>query len=230
MQIESFACIEVELKATKKVLKILNNIGIDWLAIGKPKIVYTSKKIYTRDEIEFIYSGNWELIKMSPFDQKHIEKLRPSATQLLTGEDKIEVGLMMEEYIRKPLSKVVRAQVEGLRNYSVYVFRLKDKACKYNKLIDANQPTKGRVNEAFYVGQTVISIQERFAIHTNKEHPNHAKGSSVMKKFAFSNHFEECNFTTAFELTSPIKVSGLTYYESLYNERAMALFIRDEFI
>lgn len=221
-----YGCIEVELKPGKKVVEYVAKLGYDYNKLGKPKIIYTSNKVYTLAEIEEIFAGNWALIQIGKFDQKQIKKLRRHLTDSIFGEDKIEVGLLLEEYLSKPFKKVIRAQNPPKNKYSVYVFRLSDKACESNKLLKLNPP-ENRINKAFYVGQTSLSIEERFHVHTDTKHEKHAKGSVIMKQFAFSKKFNECNATDEFVRLSNIKVQNLSYYESLKNERDMAAFIRD---
>jgi hypothetical protein len=137
-------------------------------------------------------------------------------------------GSASEAYINKPTSKVIRAQKEVKKNYSVYVFRLKPEACE-SKLLLKHNPPKNRKNEAYYVGQTSLSMAERFDVHTNPNNPSHRKGSPVMRKFALSSQFEACDRTAFFAKLSGIKTKGLSYYESLAHEKAMMLFIRNQF-
>jgi hypothetical protein len=223
-----FSCIEVELKPYKKVLSILSRYGHDWAAEGKPKIIYTSNKIYTAEETSAIFKGEWSLIKLGPFEPKHIKKIRPSITETLSGEDRIQLGLALEAYINKPTSKVIRAQKEVKKNYSVYVFRLKPEACE-SKLLLKHNPPKNRKSEAYYVGQTSLSIAERFDVHTNPNNPSHRKGSPVMRKFAMSSQFEDCDCTAFFAQLSGIETNDLSHYESLAHEKAMMLFIRNQY-
>ncbi len=221
-----FGCIEVELKPCKKVVEYIAKLGYDYNKLGKPKIVYTSYKVYSISEIEEIFAGNWTLIKIGKFNQKQIKKLRRHLTDSIFGEDKIEVGLLLEEYLNKSFKKVIRAQNPIKHKYSVYVFRLSEKACEANKLVKLN-PTENRIKKAFYIGQTSLSIEERFQVHTDTKHENHAKGSVIMKQFAVSKKFNDCNVTDEIAELSGIRVQNLSYYESLKNERDMASFIRD---
>jgi hypothetical protein len=223
-----FACIEVELKPSKRVLKRLEILGRDWKGEGKPKIIYTSNKVYTSEEVKIIFEGDWSIIKLGPFELRDIKQLRPSITESLCGNDNITVGLKLEAYIRSDIKKVIRAQQETKRNFSVYVFQLQQKACESQVLLKNNQP-KNRKKQAFYVGQTSLNIAERFDVHINPNNPSHRKGSSIMRKFALSDQFDECNQTFLFEILSGIKTTELTYYESLANEQKMTLYIRNQY-
>lgn len=221
-----FSCIEVELKPFKKVIAYAERYGRDWKAEGKPKIIYTSNKIYTNEEIEAIFNGDWSLIKLGPFETKHIRKIRPAITETLAGTDRIAVGLALEAYLRKPSKKVIRAQRVGKKDYSVYVFRLKPEACE-SPLLLKHQSSKGRKKEAYYVGQTSSPIAERFEQHTNPSNSKYKLGSIVMKKFAFSKEFHVCDCTEQFQKAGIVTMEGLSLFESLAAERELGLYIRN---
>ena len=224
-----FGCIEVQLKPTRKVIAFLKRFGYDWVELGKPKIVYMSKKVYSKEELERIFINNeHDLIKIQPFNFKQIKKLRPAITELLLGDDRIDVGLSMEEYISRSSTKTLRPQKISPKNYSVYVFELNNLALDNKTIRGGNEPIEGRFQKAYYVGQTSLSIEARFDVHTNPENPKHSKGSWVMKKFAASKEFNKCNVAEELTKKSNIKTNDLTYFESLDNERRLAYFIRDE--
>jgi hypothetical protein len=99
---EMFGCIEVELKPVKKVVEYIAKLGYDYVKLGKPKIVYTSNKVYTLDEIEEIFAGNWALIQIGKFDQKQIKKLKSllKKTQLIYLGKNYNYGIGHDRIIR----------------------------------------------------------------------------------------------------------------------------------
>ncbi|HRY98148.1 MAG TPA: hypothetical protein P5550_03735 [Bacteroidales bacterium] len=222
-----YSCVEVELKPGKKVLNRLKQMGIDWEGLGKPKIVYLRLKVFDAEERYRIYDGDLKLLESANFlNTRMIRKVRPTVTENLSRDDKIEAGLAAEDYIKLPSHSVVRAQWPEEKRYSVYVHKLNNdvwKNIRFQRQNDFITPGK----DAFYVGQTALDVEERFYVHTDPDHPNHQHCSAIMEKYSkFPNDFMRSLSTQEFDKASGIRCNGLSTFEALRNEELMAAYIR----